>query len=119
MGLGRSVSAGVVAVKTPVQAPHDRRGCGCLVVVRRTSTPERLSLAVGQRPPEPLGGPKAKCAQPEWRDDELDRPNTQHDAKLPHSLDVAEPAEPVSVEEQRADHRLKQVVREGHLPDRG
>ena len=101
-------------------AHFSREGVGklrCPRFTRHDPPPERLAAPVGQAPPQPFERTVQEALQPQRTDDQLQNPDPKNDEEELIELQLAKVVQAVSEEDQRADHRLHDVVRERHLPD--
>jgi len=74
-------------------------------------------VSISQHPPEPLEGAHREEPEPEHREDDVDRPDTEHNEPELGILDGCEGAQAVAVEEGGAKEGLEEIVGERHASD--
>src|SRR6185503_3353000 len=79
----------------------------------------RLPLPIGQRPPGPLEWAESEMAQPDRADRQAEEPHPEHDVIELIPLQLPKQPQAGRIEDQRVDDRMRDVVRERHLPDGG
>src|SRR5512139_3835999 len=83
----------------------------------RAAAAQRLPLEIGERAPQPLEGPEAVVLEPDRAHDELKHPNRHDDVVQLIALERAVETESETVEHERTDDRVRDVVRESHAAD--
>lgn len=80
--------------------------------------PHRLQLPIRQTPPQPFKGTKLEVLQPNRADNQLENPDGQHNKIDLVKLKFAIVIQPITEEKQGADHRVRDVIGQGHSPYR-
>src|SRR5262245_35192622 len=95
-----------------------RNGSRCHhpMILRHSLWPsKRLSSPICQTSPEPLKRTEQEVLKPNRTDDQLQYPNAEDNKVNLIILQIAEIVQTITEEEERADHRMHDVIGKRHL----